>query len=275
MTPEEQQMLNDLANKIAQAPAPAIDPEADQLIKTKIGSRPDALYVLTQTVLIQNMAIEHAQQQIQELQKHVAQNPAPQPGSSFLPQSRPWTVPGYSAPPPPPPPAVPGYSTPPPAYATPPPGYATPPPAYATPQPAPPPGGGHSFLRTAAITAGGVAAGALAFEGIKSLFGGGGYSHPQSGFLGGGGAGMIPGLGPGMAPSETIVNNYYDSPQHGGRDIDDSPRSLRDDDDSPRSLRDDDDRVSLDDDRSSADDDSSSLDDSSDSGDSSSGDDFA
>jgi hypothetical protein len=265
MTPEEQQMLNDLASKIAQAPAPAIDPEADQLIKTKIGSRPDALYVLTQTVLIQNMAIEHAQQQIQELQ-HAAQNPAPQPGSSFLPQSRPWTVPGYSTPPPPPPPAVPAYSTPPPAYATPPPAYATPPPAYATPQPAPP-SSGHSFLRTAAITAGGVAAGALAFEGIKSLFGGG-YSHPQAGFLGGGGVpGMIPqGLGPGMAPSETIVNNYYDSPRHGGRDDDDSPRSLHDDDD----------RAPLgDDDHSSPDDDSSSLDDSSDTGDTSSGDDFA
>src|SRR6266567_450081 len=142
MTPEEQKMLDDLANKIAQAPAPAIDPEADQLIRTKIGSRPDALYVLTQTVLIQNMAIEHAQQQIQELQQHGAQNPAPQPGSSFLPQSRPWTVPGYSAPPPPPPPATPAYATSPPAYATPPP-YGAPPPSYATPQA--PPSGGHSF----------------------------------------------------------------------------------------------------------------------------------
>src|SRR5258708_1513444 len=255
MTPEEQKMLDDLANKIAQAPAPAIDPEADQLIRTKIGSRPDALYVLTQTVLIQNMAIEHAQQQIQELQQRVAQNPSPQPGSSFLPQSRPWTVPGSSAPPAPPAPASPAY--------------ATPPPSYATPQA--PPSGGHSFLRTAAITAGGVAAGALAFEGIKSLFGGGGYSHPQAGFLGGGGLipGLAPGLGSGMAPSETIVNNYYDSPEHSGRDEPrDSP--LRDaDDDSPRSLRDDDD-VS-----SSIADDSSSLDDSSYSDDSSSGDDFA
>ena len=265
MTPEEQQMLSDLANKIAQAPAPAIDPEADQLIRTRIGSRPDALYVLTQTVLIQNMAIEHAQRQIQELQQRAAQTPAPQPGSSFLPQSRPWTVPttpGYSAPPPPPPPAVP-------AYATPPPQYSTPPPAYTAPAPAAPPSSGHSFLRTAAITAGGVAAGALVFEGVKSLFGG---HQQQSGFLGGGGAGMIPGLAPGlapgMAPSETIINNYYDSPQHGGRD-DSRDSLLRDvDDDSPRSLRDDDD------DRSSLDDDSTSLDDSSYSDDSSSGDDF-
>jgi hypothetical protein len=259
MTPEEQKMLDDLANKIAQAPPPAIDPEADQLIRTKIGSRPDALYVLTQTVLIQNMAIEQAHQQIQALQQHAAQNPSPQPGASFLPRSTPWTVPtspAYSAPPPPP--AAPAYATPPP--------YAAPQP-YAAPPPQAPPSGGHSFLRTAAITAGGVAAGALAFEGIKSLFGGGGYSHPmQSAFLGGAGSSLIPGLGPGMAPSETVINNYYDSPSHGERAAgDDSRKSLADDDDDRSS--------NADDDTSVADD---SSDDSSDSDDSSSGgDDFA
>jgi hypothetical protein len=59
-----------------------------------------------------------------------------------------------------------------------------------------------------------------------------------------------------MAPSETIVNNYNDSPQHGVRD--DLLRGDGDDD-SPRSLRDDD---------------PVSLDDSSYSGDSSSGDGF-
>src|SRR5258708_22199703 len=115
MTPEEQKMLDDLANKVAQAPPPAIDPEADQLIRTKIGSRPDALYVLTQTVLIQNMAIDHAHQQIQELQQHAAQPPAaPQPGASFLPHSAPWTVPTShgGALPPPPPPAPPAYAPP-------------------------------------------------------------------------------------------------------------------------------------------------------------------
>ena len=60
-----------------------------------------------------------------------------------------------------------------------------------------------SFLRSAATTAAGVAAGALAFEGIESLFGhGGGW--------GGGG------LGSG-APvvDETVINNYYDDPKQG------------------------------------------------------------
>src|SRR5579862_1447228 len=46
MTQEERQMLTDLANKIASTPAPVHDAEAEELIRTKIGSRPDALYLM-------------------------------------------------------------------------------------------------------------------------------------------------------------------------------------------------------------------------------------
>jgi len=53
-----------------------------------------------------------------------------------------------------------------------------------------------------------VAAGALAFEGIRSLF-----SHPGYGGFGGGS-----GLMGGAPVEETVVNNYYDSPQHEGGD---------------------------------------------------------
>src|SRR5208282_2406863 len=132
MTPEERQMLTDLASKIAATPAPAHDAEAEELIRTKIGARPDALYLMTQTVLIQNIAIDHARQQIQELQQKAAQQPQPAaPQPSYAPQPQ----------------------------------YAPPPPSYAPPSPQ---GGGgmSSFLRSAATTAAGVAAGALAFEGI-------------------------------------------------------------------------------------------------------------
>src|ERR1700693_2074527 len=103
MTPEESQMLNDLADKIAKTPSPAHDAEAEQFIRTRIGSRPDALYIMTQTVLIQNMAIEHARQQIQELQQRAAQGPeaAAPAGGSFTGVGR---QPGYAAAPPPPPP---------------------------------------------------------------------------------------------------------------------------------------------------------------------------
>ena len=81
MTPEESKMLNDLADKIAKTPSPAHDPEAEQFIRTRIGSRPDALYFMTQTVLIQNLALDQARQQIQELQQHAGQGSAVAPAA--------------------------------------------------------------------------------------------------------------------------------------------------------------------------------------------------
>ena len=209
MTPDERNMLTDLANKIAQTPPPQHDAEAEDFIRKQIGSRPDALYMMTQTVLIQNLALQHAQQQIQELQQRTSQPVASSStGGSFL---------GRSAAPPNPSPA----SAPPQGYGqsagyAQQPGYASP--QYAAPTPMPSPGGTGSFLKGAAQTAAGVAAGALAFEGIESLFhgfghGGGGMG---SGFGGFGGSGFEGGnfTQPG---GETVVNNYYDSPQ-GGND---------------------------------------------------------
>jgi uncharacterized protein len=185
MTPEERRMLSDLADKIAQTPAPPKDAEAEEFIRSRIGSRPDALYLMTQTVLIQNMAIEQAQHQIQELKQQSPQVAPPSAGGSFLgTQMRPQ-------------PGAPAYGSG--QYAPPP-----PPPQYAPPSPGgPSPGGGApSFLRGAAQTAAGVAAGALAFEGIRSLF-----SHPGYGGAGVGGFGGSP-------IEETVVNNYYDAPPH-------------------------------------------------------------
>jgi hypothetical protein len=181
VTPEENHLLTDLAAKIAQTPAPPRDPEAEEFIRRNIGSRPDALYLMTQTVLIQNMAIQQAQQQIRDLQQRAPQAGYPAaPGGSFLGQA-----------------PQPQYGAPQPQYAP-----APPAPSFAT-------GSGPGFLRGAAQTAAGVAAGALAFEGIRSLFehpGFGGFNSGmgQAGFMGGG------------APvEETVVNNYYDSPAPG------------------------------------------------------------
>jgi uncharacterized protein len=234
MTQEERQMLTDLASRIAQTPAPARDAEADDFIRTRIGSRPDALYIMTQTVMIQNLALEHARQQIQELQQRASQGPAAAvpAGSSFLGGGgRPTgNAPGYAPPPPPSP------------------GYA---------QPAP--GGASSFLRSAATTAAGVAAGALAFEGIRSLFGGGEH-FGFGGFGGGTHSGFL-----GDAPaSETIINNYYDSPEQKASDDSGS-------DDSDSQDADDSSGQDIDDSAQSGDDGSDYSDDS---GDSSSGDDF-
>jgi hypothetical protein len=204
VTPEESRLLTDLASKVARTPPPPRDPEAEDFIRKNIGTRPDALYLMTQTVLIQNMAIEQAQQQIRELQQRPPQAGYSAPASgSFLgnqPQYAPQTQ-----------------------YAPPPSAYAPPPPASSFGQ-----GSGPGFLRGAAQTAAGVAAGALAFEGIRSLFshpgfGAGGFGPGQAGFMGGG-----------MPGEETVINNYYDSPAadgHHAERLDDTLDDRNDDSD--------------------------------------------
>ena len=203
MTQDERTMLTDLANKVAQTPPPPRDPEAEEFIRTQIGKRPDALYLMAQTVLIQNLALEQAKRQIQELQARSGQ---PQSGSSgsFLGQSG-----GAS------------YSQP--SGQNPSGNFGAPQPGYAQASSAPQPGtGAPSFLRGAAQTAAGVAAGALAFEGIRSMF-----SHPGYG-MGGGGYGMG-GFGGGGGPmEETVVNNYYDNPGGAGGGADNSNLDLSD-----------------------------------------------
>lgn len=181
MTPDERKLLNDLADNVSQAPASQPDPEAADIIRTRIGKRPDALYIMTQTVLIQNLALQRAQQQLRDLQGRLGQGSS----GSFLGQQGSASGANYGG--------NQGYAAPQqPQYAS------APPQAAAT-------GGGGGFLRGAAQTAAGVAAGTLAAEAIGSMFGHGG------GLFGGGGSGFMGG----DAPREEIVNNYYDSPQGG------------------------------------------------------------
>src|ERR1700759_5464652 len=114
MTPDERNMLADLADKIAKTPAPPKDPDAENFIRTKIGNRPDALYLMTQTVLIQNLALQRAQQQIQDLQNRSLQAPSSS-GSSWLGQSQPQQS-SYASQVPPPAQAVPQYAPPSPSF---------------------------------------------------------------------------------------------------------------------------------------------------------------
>jgi hypothetical protein len=150
MTEQEQQLISDLAERIRNTPVPAIDRDADELIRRTIGTRPDAIYVITQVLLMQQMALNQARNQIEALQQ---QRPAG--GGSFL-------ATGY---------AQPEY---------PPQGYA-PPPGYAPQQ-----SGFSSFLHNAASTAAGVFAGEAVFDSLASLFG----HRGGSGFFGGGGGGQ-------------------------------------------------------------------------------------
>jgi uncharacterized protein len=217
MTPQEQKMLDDLMARVDSTRLDDKDPEAAQRIEEWTARNPDAAYILAQTVLVQNYALEQAKAQIQNLQQHIAQNPAlPQPSkpASFLgglfghkdESHSPQAVPAYAQPQP-----QQGYA-PVPQYAAPQqygqaPGY--PPPGYGTPQGYAPGGGGSSFLRSAATTAAGVAAGALAFQGIESLMHGFGHTAGFGGFEGGGLGSGLGGFG--GRPEETTINNYYDS----------------------------------------------------------------
>ena len=203
MTDQERQLIQDLASRIQNAPAPQIDREADELIRRTIGSRPDALYILTQTVLIQEMALGQAKSQIEELKRQAAQMSS-QSQSTFLgnPAGRDWgrenrlqQPGGYQGS---------NYQT----------GNPAPPPQpQYGPQYDPAPAGGRfsNFLQNAATTAAGVVAGEVAFSALGSLFGG---HHGGSGFFGGGGS---------VSPvSETIINNYYDDDRDRGHSLESS-----------------------------------------------------
>lgn len=203
MTDQERQLIEELARRIQNAPPPQVDREADDLIRRSIGARPDALYILTQTVLIQEMALNQAKAQIDDLKQRA---PQAQSGTSFLGNNPSPRVGGYQGS------SYQGGNTPGSAPQQPPPLPAQ----YAEQQYAPAPSGGRfsSFLHNAAQTAAGVVAGEVAFSALSSIFGG---HHGGGGFYGDGGSGFLGGGG--VSPgSETIINNYYeDDRDRGGR----------------------------------------------------------
>jgi hypothetical protein len=216
-------MLNSLVERVNSTQLTEKDPEAAALLERGFSGNPESVYILAQSVLVQNIALEQAraqlsqaQQQIQQLQQQPQQ---PAHATSFL-----GSLLGHRDPAPPQPQYQQVYTPPPPEYQTPynpGPGYNAGP-GYGGPQYVAAPVGQPSFLRSAAQTAAGVAAGALAFEGVEALLHGG-FGHPGMG-MGMGGWGM-PGVGYGMGPGmgferpveETVVNNYYDSPGGGER----------------------------------------------------------
>ena len=201
MTPQEQQMIQSLADRINNTPLPEKDPDAEQFLQQALGRNPDALYILAQTTLVQQYALTQAQQQLADtrtqLNQQRQQAQQPKHATSFLGNLLGLNDSPTPQPAPPPPPQyapVSGYV---PAGG---PGYGPPQPygqpQYGQPQYGQPQPGG--FLRSAMQTATGVAAGALAFEGIESLMHGFGGGQPFGG--GGFGAGR---------PEEIINNNYY------------------------------------------------------------------
>ncbi len=225
MTPEERQMLTDLFDRLRSAGAAPRDPQAEAFINDGIRAQPYAPYVLSQTVIVQQHALESAQQRIQELESQVRSAasqppqetsflgrlfggaPAPAPVAPPRP-ANPYDAGGYQR-------GAPGGYPPQPDYPPQPQGYAPRPgfpPQQAGPWGAPSGPAGGGFLSSALQTATGVAGGMLAANALEGLFSG----RRGGGLFGGAGAADL--MNPGFsAPREEIVNNYYGSDPAGQR----------------------------------------------------------
>ena len=124
MTPQEEQLLNSLTERVNQTQLQEKDPDAEALLNRELGGNQDALYILAQSVLVQNIALEQAKAQVTQLQQQVQQaRQQPARATSFL-----GNLLGHRDPAPPPP--QPTYLPPQQGYVPPPP----PPPGYVDPQ---------------------------------------------------------------------------------------------------------------------------------------------
>lgn len=157
MQQQERELISGLFDRLKPFESQPRDGEADQFIRGLAAQQPASAYLLVQTVLVQEQALKAAQERIAELEAKTAAEP-PATAPSFLgsaPRLGPW---GAAAPRTSVPSSVPSTRSPLQA-------------AVSPPQQQQPPAAGGSFLRTAMMTAAGVAGGALLFEGIRNLMG--------------------------------------------------------------------------------------------------------
>ncbi|HEX6000565.1 MAG TPA: DUF2076 domain-containing protein [Hyphomicrobiaceae bacterium] len=177
MTPEERQLIAGLFDRMRGFTLNGKDAEAETLINEQVRSLRDAPYMLVQSVLVQEQALQAAESRIKELEEQVAtlQSEAQPPatsGGSFLGgflggKSAAEPARGTSVP------AIGSRATPP-AYDSRPTAWG----GQAAPQPPPQQaGGGGGFLQSALSTAAGVAGGMLVASTISNMLGGGHNAH--------------------------------------------------------------------------------------------------
>ena len=172
MTPDERQLITGLFDRMRQTGAVEKDRDAEGLIRDGVRQMPDAPYMLVQSVLVQEMALQQADSRIRELEDRVnaleAQGrPQQQGGGSFLgglfgggkPTAVPATAPRQSS----------GFGGAP-GQPSGPWGAQRP---GAMPMQQPQAGAGGGFMKTAMATAAGVAGGMLLANSISSMMNGG------------------------------------------------------------------------------------------------------
>ncbi|MBV8754901.1 MAG: DUF2076 domain-containing protein [Hyphomicrobiales bacterium] len=215
MTPQERELIAKLFDRLAALENAPRDPDAERAIQEGLARAPHAVYALVQTVLVQDEALKAANAKIEELQGPSEDSQPEQPrgfldtmrNSLFgreatpaqrgsVPSVRPGASPFANAPgyrdqgyreQAPPPMGGPGYGGP----AAP--GFGGPGgPGFGGYGGAP--GGGGSFLGTAAASAAGMIGGSLLLGGIRNMLGGHGhqagpfastFDHLSSGAVGG------------------------------------------------------------------------------------------
>jgi hypothetical protein len=149
MQSQERDLIAGLFGRLQPFESQPRDPEAEALIKDFVARQPASPYLFVQTVLVQEQALKAAQERIAELEAQAGAAPAAAGFLGSAPKIGPWGSQAQAA-----------------APQAPVPSTRSPLQAALAPQPA---GGG--FLRTAMMTAAGVAGGALLFEGIRGLMG--------------------------------------------------------------------------------------------------------
>jgi hypothetical protein len=82
MTPQERQLVDDLFDRLSKVENAPRDPDASAAIAQGLRNAPNALYALTQTVLLQDEALKRANSRIQELEQAGA--PAQNQSGGFL-----------------------------------------------------------------------------------------------------------------------------------------------------------------------------------------------
>src|SRR5271156_3017715 len=84
MNPQEQQLVDELFDRLAQVENSPRDPDAERAIANGVRRAPHATYALVQTALVMDEALKRANARIEELQAQVGDQPPPQQGGGFL-----------------------------------------------------------------------------------------------------------------------------------------------------------------------------------------------